>query len=168
MKRKTKRQIGYSIGISVLALIAFVVMSGGGDNSTSPYSAGALTALESRFDFDRVPINEGDVAHEFTARNDGEESVIIEKVYTSCMCTTAVITDGSGEKYGAFGMPGHGTPSDTKIEVRPGEAVTVTAIFDPAAHGPSGIGIADRSIYLETNSARSPKLELSFRATVTP
>ena len=41
------------------------------------------------------------------------------------------------------------------------------AVFDPAAHGPSGVGLAQRYVYLETNSAKSPKLEISFQAMVT-
>lgn len=170
MNKKTKKQIGYSVGIVVFAAIAFLAMSGGNGSSdaVSPYSASALTASESAFSFGNVPINGGDVNHEFVARNDGKESIVIEKVYTSCMCTTVLITDESGKNYGNFGMPGHGVSSDTRIEVRPGESVTIMAIYDPAAHGPSGIGFADRSIYLETNSAKSPKLELSFQATVTP
>lgn len=170
MRKKTEKQIWYSVGIAVLVGIAFLAMSGGnsGSDTASPYSASALTAPENTFSFGNVPINGGVVSHEFVVRNDGEESILIEKVYTSCMCTTALITNASGKKYGAFGMPGHGAPSDTKIEVGPGESATVMAIYDPAAHGPSGIGFADRSIYLETNSAKSPKLELSFQATVTP
>lgn len=170
MNKKTKKQIVYSVGIAVFIGIAFLAMSGsnGNGDGVSPYSASTLTASENTFNFGSIPINGGNVTHEFTIRNDGEEPVVIEKVYTSCMCTSALITDKSGEKYGAFGMPGHGTPSGTKIEVGPGESVTVMAIYDPAAHGPSGIGFVDRSIYLETNSAKSPKLELSFQATVTP
>ena len=170
MNKKTKKQIGYSVGIAVFIGIAFLVMSGsnGNGDGVSQYSASALTAPENAVNLGSIPINGGNVTHEFTIRNDGEESVIIEKVYTSCMCTSALITDESGKKHGAFGMPGHGGPSDTNIEVGPGEFVTVMAIYDPAAHGPSGIGFVDRSIYLETNSAKSPKLELSFQATVTP
>lgn len=161
----------YAIWIIVLiGVVSIVVVSNNSSDETEvlPYSASSLTVAENNFDFNAVPINGGDVFHEFIARNDGSEPVMVEKVYTSCGCTTAVLTDVAGRKYGEFGMPGHGLPSDTQVKVAPGEAVVVKAIFDPAAHGPSGIGLAQRSVYLETNSAKSPKLEFSFQATVTP
>jgi len=63
-------------------------------------------------------------------------------------------------------MPGHAGPSKTNITVKPGESVVVETIFDPAAHGPSGVGLAERSVYLESNSQKSPKLELKFSAVV--
>ena len=170
MKGKTKRNIGYASGVAaIILLIGAVVMFGGGDASNkSTLSTSALAAEENNFIFGTVPINGGDVAHEFTASNNGEEVVVINKIYTSCACTTAFIIDASGKKYGAFGMPGHGLLTDTKIEVAPGESITVEAVYDPAKHGPSGVGFADRSIYLETNSAESPRLEFSFQANVTP
>ncbi|KKT83316.1 MAG: hypothetical protein UW81_C0021G0020, partial [Candidatus Giovannonibacteria bacterium GW2011_GWC2_44_9] len=39
-------------------------------------------------------------------------------------------------------------------------------VFDPAAHGPAGVGRIERAVYLE-NSA-SEALQLKFSATVTP
>ncbi|KKK95197.1 hypothetical protein LCGC14_2675250, partial [marine sediment metagenome] len=75
-------------------------------------------------------LKDGNVSYKFEVKNEGEESVIIEKVYTSCMCTTAYIINNSGKKYGAFGMPGH-APSKTNIEIGPGESAVVEAIFDP-------------------------------------
>lgn len=171
MKNKTKNLIIYSIGIVFLVGIVALVMAGwnnDGDNTnSSPYSASALSAVESSFDFGALSMEDGDVFHEFEVKNEGVEPVNIEKVYTSCMCTTASITDSYGKKYGKFGMQGHGSSSKTSIEVGPGESVIVKAIFDPAAHGPSGVGLVQRSIYIETNSSRSPKFELSFQAMVT-
>lgn len=161
----------YVWGTIALAAIVILVLFGSntGENSTPElYSTGALAVSESSFDFGNVPINGGDVYHEFSVKNTGTERVVIQRVYTSCGCTTAALTDASGNTYGPFGMPGHGFPLETNIEIPPTETITVKAIFDPAAHGPSGIGLAERSVYLETNSAQSPKLELSFRAVVTP
>lgn len=128
----------------------------------------ALTIPERNFDFGTISMEKGKVSHVFEVKNPGNEIVTIEKVYTSCMCTKATITDSEGNGQGIFSMPGHGGGSaEANIPIKPNETVIVEAIFDPAAHGPSGVGKADRSIYLETNSTQSPKIELQFSAMVT-
>lgn len=168
MKKKAKNLISWGVGLAVLAgIVTLIAVSGGGDTNSTAYSAGALVATETSFDFGTISMKNGVISHQFELKNDGPEPVVIEKVYTSCMCTTASIKDPSGKQYGNFGMPGHGLPSKTNIKINPGEVVELEAIFDPNAHGPSGVGLAQRSIYLETNSAKSPKLELKFQAMVT-
>jgi hypothetical protein len=172
MKRKTQHYMGYTIfAVVVLALLITLTRGAPTDtaaNVSSPYSQGALTALENSFDFGQIRMGDGTVAHQYTLANNTGEAVTIQKVYTSCMCTTAALLDPSGVVLGTFSMPGHGGASPAaNIKVEPGHTVTVNAVFDPAAHGPSGVGLASRTVYLETNSAPSPKLELAFRAMVT-
>ena len=130
-------------------------------------SLGVLSLPEDYYDFGDVKIDGGKVEKVFTVTNNGSEEVIINQAYTSCMCTTVVLKDGKGKKLGQFGMPGHGVGSaKTNIAVAPGEEIAATAIFDPAAHGPSGLGLAERVIYLETNSKEKPKVEIIFKANV--
>lgn len=157
--------------IIVLVIVGFIIAGAKSDDSSGPsgsstYSASSISTVNGTFDFGTISMKDGNVTHAFELKNEGAEAVKIEKVYTSCMCTTASIIDASGKEHGAFGMQGHGSPSKADIEVGAGESVTLEAVFDPAAHGPSGVGMVERSIYVETNSAKSPKLELTFRATV--
>ncbi|MEK7180981.1 MAG: DUF1573 domain-containing protein [Patescibacteria group bacterium] len=156
-------------GMIVFVLVGFLILNGGGSGSkNNAPSASVLSALEEKFDFGTIAMKNGKVSHKFPVKNSGTEPLVIGKVYTSCMCTVANIIDAQGKSYGVFGMPGHGGGISTaEIEVGAGETVIVEAIFDPAAHGPSGVGLADRVVYLETNSTQSPKVELSFSATVT-
>ncbi|MBI2024638.1 MAG: DUF1573 domain-containing protein [Candidatus Harrisonbacteria bacterium] len=159
------------IGVILLSGVVLIVASlSGGNNSDQKnpdrYSASALSAIEETFDFNTISMRDGNVSHKFEIKNDGTEPVVINKVYTSCMCTVAYVINGSDKKYGPFGMPGH-TSAATQIEVANGETATVEIIFDPAAHGPSGVGLAQRSVYLETNSSVSPTLEFFFQAMVT-
>ncbi|MBI4114727.1 MAG: DUF1573 domain-containing protein [Candidatus Niyogibacteria bacterium] len=170
MKKQSKKLLLWSVVVLFLAGFAVLIVSNGGNSSQRPteYSASALAADEADFDFGTISMKDGNVSHQFQIRNDGDELVVIQKVYTSCMCTTASLTDSDGKTYGTFGMPGHGGPSAAaRVEVDPGEIIRVDAVFDPAAHGPSGVGLAERSVYLETNSQKSPKLELTFQAMVT-
>ncbi|MDP2695742.1 MAG: DUF1573 domain-containing protein [bacterium] len=140
------------------------------DNLNTNASLGPLISVESEFDFGMISMARGRVNHSFTIKNDSSSPITINKIYTSCMCTSATIIDGLGQRIGPFGMPGHGGASRANAEIAPQEFMTIEAVFDPAAHGPSGVGLAQRSIYLETidnNSDMVSKLELSFTATVT-
>ncbi len=164
----TVRIIGF-VFLVALGVILWRGSSAPGDATFSPsiYSASELLLGETSFDFGEIVMGDGRVSRRVELTNNGGDQVTIEKVYTSCMCTTASIITASGERYGVFGMQGHGGTAKTKIEIGAGESVTLEVVFDPAAHGPSGVGSIQRSIYIETNSAKSPKLELPFQATVT-
>lgn len=174
MKQKTTQIIIY--GAVLLVIIGFIVFTvnygagsnKGGDSQTnaSPYSVSVLAAMEENFDFGTVIMKDGNVSHKFELKNEGQEPLKIEKVYTSCMCTTAYVADGSGNKRGPFGMQGHGLSPTTNIEVKAGETITLEAIFDPAAHGPQGTGKIKRLVYIDTNSQTKPKIQLAFEADV--
>lgn len=168
---KTKNIVIFT-AIIPLAFVGIIFLSkgdnGGRDLNPPTQSASILSAFEKNFDFGTIAMKNGDVSKTFELKNEGPEPVVISKVYTSCMCTTAKITDAKGKKYGVFGMPGHGGgTSKANIEVGAGETIQVEAIFDPAAHGPSGVGFANRAVFLETNSNQTPKIELNFTAMVT-
>jgi len=107
----------------------------------------------------------GKVTHQFKIKNTSSEAVIINKIYTSCMCTTAMLTIGD-KQLGPYGMPGHEDIPRIDQMVNPNEEVTIDAVFDPSAHGPAGIGQIQRTITLENNAGQP--VELSIAATVTP
>lgn len=163
-----------------IALIAGIVIIGGvwisrtsspssdaSQKTPSKWSAGALEARESFFDFSTISMAAGKVSHEFTVKNTSPQLVTITKISTSCMCTVALLKR-EGAQLGPFGMPGHGVIPSISETLLPGETVRVVATFDPAAHGPSGTGKIRRIVTVETNSQTKPKIELSFAADVTP
>lgn len=135
------------------------------DNSANSTSSGVLAAQESSFDFGTVSMAAGPVAHRFKVKNTGADPVNISKMYTSCMCTNASLFMG-GKTFGPYGMPGHGFVPKINKAVNPGEEVEVEVVFDPAAHGPAGVGRIERVVYLE-NNAGAPA-ELGIEAIVTP
>ncbi len=159
------------IVVVVLAILGIALFFGSGKSGSSnakTQSASVLSALENDFDFGTISMKNGNVSKMFELKNGGTDSIVINKVYTSCMCTEANIIAPDGESIGPYGMPGHGGGiSKADVEVKPGETVKIEAIFNPAAHGPSGVGLANRTVFLETNSSQTPKLELNFKAMVT-
>ncbi len=172
MKEKNKTLLIAVIGAVFLVGGAIWASSASGNKTAlapvkkAPVVESSLSILKNDWDFGEVSMKNGDVTHNFEVKNEGTKPIVIDKVFASCMCTTAMIKDASGKEYGKFGMPGHGLPSATDIVIAPGETATVEAIFNPAAHGPAGVGLARRSIYLETNSSVSPRVEVRFSAVV--
>ncbi len=107
----------------------------------------------------------GKVTYRYPIRNVGTDPLEIRKLYTSCMCTTAALVK-NGKVSEAYGMPGHTPIPSINIPIAPQEQAYVEVVFDPAAHGPAGVGPIDRVVTVE-NSAGQP-LELAFSAVVTP
>lgn len=128
-------------------------------------AAGALKARETAFDFGSISMADGKVTHRFWFRNDSDAPVLIRRIYTSCMCTTATFVKGM-KIINSYGMPGHGPLPEVNESLKAGEAAYVDAVFDPAAHGPAGLGPTQRLVTIE--SATGQPLELHFAANVRP
>ena len=124
-----------------------------------------LSAPEPSFDFGSVSMAAGNVTHRYTIRNANAAPVVIRKISTSCMCTTAQLVKG-GKKLAIYGMPGHGYVPRLDEPIAPEEQAVVEVVFDPAAHGPAGIGRVERFVTVYTDAEQA--LELSFNALVTP
>mgnify|MGYP001577044452 FL=1 len=157
------------IGILILAAAGiFFPRFFDGANASAVDSS--LVAHPLTYDFGEISMGDGIVRTDYTVSNDGASAILIQDVFTSCMCTKAEILDSSGRTMGIFGMGGHeGGASGgvgRSIRIAPGGTVTVRALFDPAAHGPAGVGLASRSIYIKTNSRQTPDLEVRFSALV--
>lgn len=135
--------------------------------STTAPSNGLITVTDDSHDFGTISMQDREVEHTFDLKNESQEAVTLGEIYTSCMCTTAQAIYADGEKSKVGGMRGHGAPTILNKTIEPGETVQIKAIFDPAAHGPAGIGPANRTIYVETNSREVPVIELKFEAMVT-
>ncbi|MBI4123252.1 MAG: DUF1573 domain-containing protein [Parcubacteria group bacterium] len=125
-----------------------------------------LTAAETNYDFGEVSMARGLVEHKFVLKNNSAEVVKIGRVETSCMCTTAYLLTKDGKEFGPFGMAGHsGMMNNANLKVNPSEELIVRAVFDPAAHGPAGVGPIERQVALTVGGA---PLFLDFKALVKP
>lgn len=112
-----------------------------------------------------VPIDGGLVTKEYEVKNDTDNTMKIQKIVTSCMCTKANVSVGDKESR-FFGMehPGDRNPP-INYEISPGETAKVTVRFDPAAHGPQGTGPFDRVVALYFSEPAGVK-ELTFGGVV--
>lgn len=158
--------IGIVIAILALGGIVWIARPDSQNGSTPlQNSEGVLSAQETSFDFDTISMAAGKVKHAFRIKNTSNEPVSIGRMYTSCMCTTAALIM-AGKQFGPYGMPGHGFIPEINEAMAPGEEATVEVVFDPAAHGPAGVGRIQRTVTIENNAGQT--LELGFTALVTP
>jgi hypothetical protein len=157
-----------SLGLFTFAVVLVLIgLSANSSRKAQIKDAAAVNTDVSRvfampwrsYDFGQISMAAGKVKTIFQVKNTSTERVMISKMYTSCMCTNAVLQMGS-KRYGPFGMPGHGFMPKLNSEVQPGEEFSVEVIFDPAAHGPAGVGPIQRTVYVET-SAGVAQLEIS-------
>src|SRR3989338_453794 len=141
--------------IGLIVIIAgLIVMSRPGSSSFSnPVNSQAnskslLEAGETFFDFGTISMAKGKVSKSFSIKNPTANAITAKKLYTSCMCTKASLTQGD-IRVGPFGMPSHGGIVPISVEIAPGAEAIVEAVFDPAAHGPSGVGLIARQEFLD-------------------
>ena len=133
---------------------------------TSNVSKGSLTASETFYDFGSISMKNGEVTKEFKVTNSNNGDVIINKVLTSCMCTSAYIVKPDGTMKGPFGMAGHGLAPSVDEVIKAGENRIIRVVFDPNAHGPAGVGRIDRFVTLTDTSNNT--LQIEVKALVTP
>jgi hypothetical protein len=127
---------------------------------------GVLISSRANYDFGTISMGAGKVSTTYRIKNQGAAPLALDKIYTSCMCTEATLITASGRKQGPFGMPGHGPLKAVSGQLAPGETALLEVVFDPAAHGPSGVGRIERVITVETKGAAP--LELGMVAMVRP
>lgn len=172
----SRRKILYGLVVLSVASIALGIYSSrsslreGGParaaNASSRSTAGtALASIKPFHDFGTISMALGKVKHVYTVSNVAQAPVTIEGVGTSCMCTIATVVTSRG-RAGPFGMPGHGSVPTIRERLAPGDSATVEIVFDPAAHGPAGVGRIDRTVTLETSAGEV--LQLAFVAMVKP
>ena len=156
-------------GVILAALIGFIWLARPTPQPTtaSPVLGknGALAAQENNYDFGSISMAAGKVSKTFAIKNTGTDPLAINQLYTSCMCTEATLKIGN-RTAGPFGMPGHGFAQRINETIGPNEEAGVEVVFDPAAHGPAGVGRIERAVYLENSAGAA--LELKISATVTP
>ncbi len=154
---------------SLLFVVGFAVWQGGEKNTTDEVlGAAQISDLEANptfYDVGTVKMKDGNVVKTYEIKNTSESVMKLKKIATSCMCTKAKIKIGDRETR-EFGMEGMGDKNPpVNLELASGQTATVTAIFDPAAHGPKGVGPFDRTVFLYFSNPSGTK-ELKFNGIV--
>ena len=127
-----------------------------------PTAGAQATADNTSIDWGEIKYTGGKVKATYRITNNGTETLKLYGATTSCACTSATIT-ANGKVSPSFGMH---APLATTIEVAPGKDAIVEALFDPAFHGPGGIGPITRTITIQTNDPSHQTLSLQASGVV--
>lgn len=150
----------------IIGLASLKTSSGPSGNATASDIAqpSPLTVEQTKHDFGTISMARGKVKNAYALKNTGAGDITLKKIYTSCMCTEATLILGD-RRVGPFGMAGHGVIPSINEKIPAGAEFSVEAVFDPAAHGPAGVGLIQRVVFLETSQGTT---ELEFSAAVEP
>lgn len=157
--------------ISIIVFTAAIIGIGAfltGDTSSKAVlgktSGAKVNTPELEFSFGKIPLKGGLVKHAFGIKNTGTKELTIANLATSCHCTK-VSFEYKNQKSPQFGMKGFSS-SDWLGKLAPREEGKIVAVFDPAFHGPQGVGPISRIVSIETNDPDRPYIEFSFSANV--
>ena len=115
------------------------------------------------YDAGTVSMTEGMVKYTHEIKNNGEGDLEIDRIWTSCMCTTARLKVGDEISF-EFGM--HSNPAFWSQKIVPGEMGYLEVTFDQSFHGLQGTGPVVRIVYLSTNDPQNKKAEVRLIANV--
>jgi hypothetical protein len=166
MNKQTKILLGIVSIVIALGLLLFIVepdAKAPTDNTTS--FTNVLSVDKPMHDFGTISMKDGKVKTSFLITNNQTSEFSLNKLYTSCMCTEATLKIND-VKEGPFGMPGHGALPTFSEKLQSNQQAELEVEFDPNAHGPSGIGVIERTVVLESRDGKL--VEVGIKANVRP
>ena len=165
MSKETKFIIGaFLITLAVVVGLAFFLSAKGSQEKTLVTTeVQGIQAAVTNYNLGEVPINGGIVTKEYEIKNTSGKDMELKKIATSCMCTSASVKIGDDEtRFFSMEMGGDKNPL-ISTRLKKDETAKVTVRFDPAAHGPQGVGPFDRIVWLYFDAGVK---ELTFNGTV--
>jgi hypothetical protein len=127
----------------------------------APADAPQIEISEIKRDLGKVSQIQGEVSTDFEFSNQGESNLVINKLSSSCGCTSAAIV--YEEKVGPkFTMEGHGqeNPKDWQVTIKPDDTAILRVFYDPTIH-PDLVGTVTRTVSVFSNDP------VNFEAKVT-
>lgn len=128
----------------------------------APADAPRIEIIEVDRDLGTISQKQGIVSTDFEFKNTGKSDLIINKLSSSCGCTSAsVVYQGSvGPE---FAMAGHGkeNPTDWEVVIRPGDSAILRLFYDPTVH-PDLEGAVTRTVSIFSNDP----VEFETRVTI--
>ncbi|PIY80335.1 MAG: hypothetical protein COY80_03430 [Candidatus Pacebacteria bacterium CG_4_10_14_0_8_um_filter_42_14] len=149
--------------VLILGIAVYFGTKTGVKTSEVTASSEVSMSVDSRsYDWGTINYGGGIVSKSFSITNTSDTVLKFYDVKTSCMCTTAQLLS-AGQSSKKFGMH---EKTRSVFEVEPGETVEVLVEFDPAFHGPSGVGPISRTVTMNTNDSNNPTLSFQLAANV--
>lgn len=140
--------------LAVLILLAGGVFWASRSRNSTPDSA--LVRVEPQdvqvspeiYDLGKIPMKNGFVTREYEIKNNSENILRVKKIATSCMCTRAqIVLENKRTRFYGMEMGGAKNPN-INFDIPGKTTAKLNVRFDPAAHGPAGVGAFERSVWL--------------------
>ncbi|MDO8436215.1 MAG: DUF1573 domain-containing protein [bacterium] len=117
--------------------------------AAAPDNRPIISLSPESFDFGDVSQKNGVVTTLFEIKNEGKADLIIDKLDSSCGCTSASVIF-QGVEGPRFAMAGHGieSPKDWKITIPAGQTAQLKVYYDPSVHADfRGYAIREISVF---------------------
>lgn len=104
--------------------------------AAAPADAPKLVFEKTGVDLGDVRQSKGIASAIFNFKNEGKSNLVINKLESSCGCTSASVIY-KGIEGPVFTMPGHGgaeNPTDWQVMIAPGETAELKVYYDPNVH----------------------------------
>lgn len=130
--------------------------------AAAPADRPVISINPSSRDLGDVSQKGGTATTSFELKNEGNKDLVINKLETSCGCTSASIIY-QGKEGPTFTMPGHGeeNPTDWQVTIKPQETAQLKVYYDPTAHEDL-TGAVIREIYVYSNDSVDFEKEVSI------
>lgn len=176
--QQRQRQIRrHKIKKAAWLLLPLLLIAGGLIFSITKYSQSKLSSSAAgnktpkieisppEYDIGTISMAAGLIKKTYKIKNNGDSDLTINGIQTSCHCTTAILRVGDAASP-EFGMDGSSTFWSQKIA--PGQSGDLEVIFDPAFHGPQGIGPTVRIVSISSNDPQNKTVKVQLIANVIP
>lgn len=102
---------------------------------SAPANRPIIVLTPQTYDFGEVSQKKGKVTTLFDLKNEGKSDLVINKLDTSCGCTSVSIVY-QGVEGPLFAMAGHGieNPTDWQVVIPSGEEASLKVYYDPDVH----------------------------------
>ncbi|PJE63888.1 hypothetical protein COU89_00850, partial [Candidatus Roizmanbacteria bacterium CG10_big_fil_rev_8_21_14_0_10_45_7] len=120
--------------------------------ANAPKDAPKITTAETKKDLGVVTIKKGVVTTEFVIKNEGKSDLVVDKLSSSCGCTSASLVY-HGTEGPQFYMAGHGQAEpdpNWKVSIAPGDKAKIKVYYDPTVH-PDLTGPVTREVSIHSN-----------------
>lgn len=120
--------------------------------ANAPKDSPKITTTQVKKDLGVVSLKEGVVTTEFVIKNDGKSDLIINKLSSSCGCTSGSLIY-KGTEGPRFYMAGHGQEEPDKnwsVAIAPQDEATIKVYYDPSVH-PDLEGSVTRTVSVHSN-----------------
>ena len=157
MKKQNTSSLIFSVIVVVLitagAWMAYSNINNGDENqATAPH----IVIEPKTLNWGDISAAAGNVSKQFTVTNTGESDLIINKISTSCGCTTVVLETAT-HTTSQISMD-HGNLPSIKEIIKPQDSAILTVTFDPDFHYVRGS--TTRIIYIKSNDPKQREIEI--------